>query len=365
MDPVEGQKVIRKPGLGGLTDAEIRQVIELGEAGARLSEIALAVSIPVSLVNTILSGAGVKPMLVRRALREQRVKDVAATPRKGKRGVSDRDVSILELASAGVTYQEIANRFAISRERVRQIIAKHGVDAPKLIRGHRRDLELELKNQLIERVAEWLREHPGSTIGEIGLALSISEEEVDSCLTKENRHMVLVETDPRERKGNQVRWSRNEILEAMRTAARYESPLSYSRYDTIRTENAIDGPSAIRILQIFGTWSEACHEAGVQHGRRMRNSYERRWSAHEMTEHLVDFLRQGSSGSIAAYDIWSRGKNVTGSQTIRQQFGSWTEARNQALLAMRSLWTNETDPTSPGPRGVPPCGEPTSRVPGA
>lgn len=330
----------RKPGLSGLSDAEIRRVIELGEAGATLAEISQRTEVPVALVNTILSGAGVRPMLVRRNLREQRIKELARERAERKKQPSPRDEMILALAREGKTYQEIGLQLGLTRERVRQIVAKHDGKTPLAIRQERRRIEDEKSKRKSALVVQWLRDHPGATIVEIGFALGMSSDDVEALITHRVRHLVLVPEDRNDHRFKPHRWTRAEILDAIRMAGEIESPLSYVRYDEIRTENSIDGPSAIRILQIFDTWSAACREAGVRHGRRMRGRYTRRWTADEMIDHLATFLRQAPAGSLDAYNEWSRQNDAPGGQTIRNQFGSWREARTRALLLLRSLWTD-------------------------
>lgn len=333
----------RKPGLGGLSDAEIRRIIELGEAGATLAEISERTAVPVALINTILMGAGVKPMLVRRKLREQRIKDLANEKAERQKRPSPRDEMILALASEGKTYQEIGLLLGLTRERVRQIVAKHDGRAPLEVRQERRKIEDEKSKQNSALVTRWLRDHPGATIVEIGLALGMSNGDVEGFVTHRVRHLVLVPEDRNDLRFKPHRWTRAEILDAIRAAGDIESPLSYVRYDEIRAEHSINGPSAIRILQIFDTWSAACREAGVQHGRRMRGRYTRRWSADEMIDHLATFLQQSTAGSLDSYNEWSRENDAPGGQTIRNQFGSWREARGRALLLLRSLWTDPRD----------------------
>ena len=330
----------RKPGLNGLSDAEVHTIIQLGESGATLAEISERTAVPVALVNTILMGAGIKPMLIRRNLRERRIKELAQERAERKKQPSPRDAMILALALEGKTYQEIGLQFGLTRERVRQIIARHDGKAPLEVRREQRRNEQDMVEKNATGVARWLREHPGATTVEIGLALGLSNSDVEKFLGHRVRHLVLVPEDRQGVRFNPVRWTRAEILDAIRLAATFESPLSYVRYDEIRTEHSINGPSAIRILQIFDTWSAACREAGVQHGRRIRSRYTRRWSADEMIDHLAAFLLHSPTGSLDAYNEWSRVNDAPGGQTVRNQFGGWREARTRALLLLRSLWTD-------------------------
>lgn len=331
----------RRPGLGGLTDGEVREIIELGESGATLAEIAARTTVSVGLVNTILMGAGVKPMLVRRKLRERRVAEIAAQRRERAQQVSPRDSQILARVLEGKNYEEIGAEIGLTRERVRQIIERHGWPKPSAVRREKRRNEERKIEENRVLVTGWLLDHPGATVDEIGSAVGLAPHDVEEATVPQVRHLVLVSGD---RDGSRVRphrWTRPEILDAIRRAAQTESPLSYARYDEIRVAHSIDGPSAIRILQIFDSWSAACREAGVQHGRRIRGTYTRRWTAEEMLDHLARFLRHSTTGSLDAYNAWSREHDAPGGQTIRQQFGSWGEARTRALLLLRALWTEQ------------------------
>jgi hypothetical protein len=59
-----------------------------------------------------------------------------------------------------------------------------------------------------------------------------------------------------------------------------------------------------------------------------------------MIDHLAAFLLQSPTGSLDAYNEWSRVNDAPGGQTVRNQFGGWREARTRALLLLRSLWTD-------------------------
>jgi hypothetical protein len=59
-----------------------------------------------------------------------------------------------------------------------------------------------------------------------------------------------------------------------------------------------------------------------------------------MIDHLAAFLLHSPTGSLDAYNEWSRVNDAPGGQTVRNQFGGWREARTRALLLLRSLWTD-------------------------
>jgi DNA-binding CsgD family transcriptional regulator len=329
----------RKPGLGGLSNSEIEHVVALGESGETYARISEQTGVPVSLVNTILMGAGVKPMLIRRAQREKRVAEIARQRANARATVSPRDQEMISLRRAGSTLDEIGQRFDITRERVRQILKKHNVPDPAEARRATRLVQEQEARALGQKIERWVREHPGCTVPELSFALTLDEKSIDACIPRTCAHLIVLPEMRNKKNMVPRRWTRAEVLDAIRTAAATETPLSYVRYDEIRVSESINGPSAVRILQIFGTWSKACTEAGVQHGRRIRTSYQRRWTAEEMVEYLANFLRHSTTGSLDAYDKWAKEHDAPSGQTLRLQFGSWPEARTRANLLLRSLWT--------------------------
>lgn len=342
--PISKEAMNRQPGLGGLTDQQIAEIIALGSKGETYARICEQTGAPISLISTILMGADIKPLLIRRQLREKRIAEVAEVHQQKKAvrktQISPRDQKIIELRTSWATLEEIGQQVGLTRERVRQILKKHNIADPADIR---RQESLKKKEEMIElgqRIEQWVREHPGCTLPELAFALSLDQSQARVGVPGSCAHLIVNPEANRRFNVSPRRWTRVEVLDALRRAAMFEQPLSYVRYDELRTTHSINGPSAIRVLQIFGTWAKACSEAGVEHGRRIRATYPRRWSEDEMVDFVASFLQQSSTGSLAAYEQWAKQNDAPSGPTIRLQFGSWPEAKTRANLLLRTLWTD-------------------------
>ena len=257
----------------------------------------------------------------------------------------------LAFAEYGLTLEEIGSEFRVTRERARQMILGLGVS----IRTIRRQQLYENENNqalLTESIKSWVIAHPGCYLSEIAFALNAAEANVQTLCPQILRRLVLGGRAKREL--NKYKYSREQILEALRKA--YESrnplmsmysasetqPLTGTYYDDLREKGVIYAPSRIRILQIFGTWKAACEEAGVPSVDAVRDVYELRWTDEELIEQLAEFISSTNSPDVESFDEWCRLKDSRASSgTVRNQIGRWSESYELALLLLRRQWTNE------------------------
>lgn len=102
----------------------------------------------------------------------------------------------------------------------------------------------------------WLEGHPGSTVDQAQAALGWTKPQLAKAMTDDARRLAV-----RHRTGSSRRWSEDEILEALRQAWRIASAtakaLTYAKYDHLVSTAEIQGPTAVRVLQVFGSWAEA------------------------------------------------------------------------------------------------------------
>ena len=119
-------------------------------------------------------------------------------------------------------------------------------------------------------------------------------------------------------------------------------PLTGPFYEKLRNENAIHGPSRPRVLQVFGTWKEACNEAGVPSVDAVRDSYELRWTDEELINQLAEFISTSESVSVESFDSWCRLDNSRASSgTLRNQIGGWSESYELGLMQLRQQWISD------------------------
>ena len=207
------------------------------------------------------------------------------------------------------------------------------------------------QQQLRDAVKAWVRGHPGCTSEELEAALGVKATKVLESTPLGVQHLVL--------DSNQIsntwtisRWSRAqthvalqkafEIRNPMRSMLAHSTalPLSGSYYERLRKSGQVDGPSESRILQVYGTWSEACLEAGVPANVARREDYGRRWSDEELVGYVATFLTSASTASAERFDKWCREDETRPSfGTVRNQLRlSWSAAKEAALWSLRRQW---------------------------
>ena len=104
-----------------------------------------------------------------------------------------------------------------------------------------------------------------------------------------------------------------------------EFPLSQKSYTRLIEQRLAEGPSAGRIWQVFGTWSQACDEAGVESFGTGRQGIERRWSEDEMLMMVRTYVIEETRRPTAErYDGWARLQaDAPSLGTIRNRLGAW------------------------------------------
>ena len=265
-----------------------------------------------------------------------------------------RKIRVLELRMNGLTLDEIGKQFGVTRERIRQILNK----AFKLVEGdpslgdkgfseifaekthsakgeHRR-LEQERKDSIDSRVRIFLNSKPGATYLEISQELGISDEDLRQCLQPQTTKFIW--TEARENV-NQSPFSDQAILEALRLAEAFESPISAPVYRELVERGLVNGPGPQTVALRFGSWKRACEVAEVTYNESVRTSYEKQWTEHEMLESVIEFLLNKAYGKgIQSYDEWriETMSNAPSGAHVRKHFDTWIDTKNKALMYMRN-----------------------------
>lgn len=256
----------------------------------------------------------------------------------------DRRAEIMcQMRAEGRSLQSIAEEFALTRERVRQIIRDAGGPGRQDASAARAAKAEHERLNLREQALRLCRERPGSTADDVASALGVTAAEVRAALGDDARR-VLISTH---RPG--VTFEDADILQHLRRAAALAGePLTVRMYEEVRAR--VGGASSPLVLQRFGTWREACAHAGVKHGQPLRAHYERRWTRDQLVDAVADYLCcDGARGSFADYERWARGvEGAPSGQTIRTQLGTWSRAKAEALARL-----GEREDGSDGGDGAP------------
>ena len=225
--------------------------------------------------------------------------------------------------------EDIGLRYGLTRERVRQIVLRLGgatVIDVRRVRLAKADVEAAAVTERIERDLE---AHGASTLGAVAQRLSLSVDDVRSRWPRHLQAMVV-----RERSRASL-WSDDDIRSALQMAATFDYPLRAKPYDALLISGEVQGPSAVRLTQRFGSWAGACSFAGVETNKAPRDNYQSRWTDAD----LIDFVRQylntpGYTGSFYGYDQWRRAEGIDApsSGTVRR-LGAWSDIKRWAFGA--------------------------------
>jgi len=258
-----------------------------------------------------------------------------------------REIAMLESRVSGETLAEIGTRFGVTRERVRQVLEKaySRVSMNPIFEGkslsifldERKKSEHQMGVELIEtKIRNFLNVNPGTKYEDLATALGLDLDTVKSHIGYQASKFVFQEQwsgaiDPE--------YSDEFIIGAIKMAAAIRSPLSAPMYENLVERGLVRGPKSQTIAKRFGTWSNACLHAGVMFVRSVRGEYAKTWNEVEILRYLIDFLKNKEFGvGVLEYDDW-RSKHRTGAPSsahIRNIFGSWIDAKNNALLYMKN-----------------------------
>ena len=181
----------------------------------------------------------------------------------------------------------------------------------------------------------WLTEHPGSTVDEARQALQWSKAQLAKAMTDDARRLAV-----RHRTGSSRKWSEAEILEALRQAwaalstTESVTSLSYARYNQLVRDEIVEGPSSVRVLQVFGSWADAAERAGVPAGKRPNRTFTSAWTDEEILNDVRRYLAdQSTRGSFAGWNAWKKvnAPQAPSGAMILNRLGNWSDIKARAL----------------------------------
>jgi hypothetical protein len=74
----------------------------------------------------------------------------------------------------------------------------------------------------------------------------------------------------------------------------------------------------------------------------VRSNYKRNLTREEMSEYLGNYLITCTTASADAYDAWARKEiGAPSLGTLRNEFGKWNEACDEALRQLRFMWEEQ------------------------
>jgi transposase len=239
------------------------------------------------------------------------------------------------LREQGWSLDEIAARFEVSRERVRQILRAYGgPDRPAVLEARRRRAERLAEARIDELLALWRAgEEPGVIAGRLGLQGTACRSTIERFATDVDRvarRAALAGT------GAAPTYSDEDIVVALTSAAarlgRAPSPKAYA---AVARDAGL--PSVPTILNRMGGWSVALAKAGLRTGvasnrRRPQWTEDACWAA---LRSAADEL--GEIPTVLAYERLAAGRSdLPSAATIRNRLGRWSSLAAR-LAAQREL----------------------------
>lgn len=237
-----------------------------------------------------------------------------------------RDAAIVRDRAAGDTLSEIAARFGLSRERVRQVLAADGVVDRRGSRSARAARDRSAAERRRKEILEaWKTgDDPAAIAARLGLRRAC----VDALL---HAHVRPADRLARRRSlaavapnGAARGHTDEELLRAVRQAVEEARGVpTGERYSKIARARGL--PSVSTLANRFGGWNAAVRAAGFEPASDGRRDYRRRWTEQTCLEALRRVsAERGGMPSLREYEEISHGRpDLPSAATVRQRLGSW------------------------------------------
>jgi AraC-like DNA-binding protein len=236
----------------------------------------------------------------------------------------------------GWSLDEIALRFGVSRERVRQILRAHGGPDPRDIAdARRRRAEAQAEERIDELLALWRAgEQPRSAASALGLQAAACRSTIERFATDVDRAARKATIAGARRV--QMYTDRDIIVALTSVAARVGRVPSAKEYAT--HARRLDYPSLPTILNRMGGWTHALRAAGMQPLSTPARARKRRWTEEACWEALRAVVAElGEIPSVLGYERHAAGRaELPSSATVRNRLGRWSAITTQ-LAAQREL----------------------------
>ena len=226
--------------------------------------------------------------------------------------IDERNRYVLEKRSAGHTLRDIGDSIGLTREMIRLIVlSKSGPNAQKV-----RERRTERKKK---EAKESFRNLKTANPAEIADNLGTNVEAVRKLLGSRSKNLK------QGRQSADQRFTNEDLLDILKKVSKkYKQPLTVKLYQSSGVV-----PTVAVYLTRFGSWNNACEQAGVVHGKALRNNYKRAHSEQDLLDFVASYLADPrTNGSAAGYETWQR--NVAGAPSlslVRQRLGKWNEIK--------------------------------------
>lgn len=236
----------------------------------------------------------------------------------------------------GWSLDEIALRFGVSRERVRQILRAHGGPAPQDIADARhRRAEAQAEERVDELLSLWRAgEQPRSAADKLGLQAAACRSTIDRFATDVDRAARKASMAGARR--SQQYSDRDIILALTSVSTRVGRVPSAKEYALHARE--LNHPSLPTVLNRMGGWTHALRAAGMQPIADNHRRRKRRWTEESCWVALREVLEElGEIPTVLSYERHAAGRpELPSAATLRNRLGRWSSITTQ-LAAQREL----------------------------
>jgi transcriptional regulator with XRE-family HTH domain len=244
-------------------------------------------------------------------------------------GSLQRVRSMQSLREQGWSLDEIALRFGVSRERVRQIMRAHGGPAAAdIAEARRRRAEAQAEARIDELLARWRAgQPPRVAASELGLQAAACRSTIERFAT---------DADHAARKASMAgaRWTqtysdRDIILALVSVAGRVGRVPSAKEYALHARD--LNYPSLPTVLNRMGGWTQALRAAGLATASAPSRTRKRRWTETACWRALRRVVGElGEIPTVLAYERHAAGRpDLPSSATLRNRLGRWSAITTQ------------------------------------
>jgi hypothetical protein len=228
--------------------------------------------------------------------------------------------------SRGETLAMIAEAHGVTRERVRQLIKKAGGPSAEVAQVAKSTARHRADQDLLESVRAAMKAGTFEA-RKIAKQIGVPETEVRRVAKpSDRRKFVRHVMQPK-------KWSEAAILKAIEAAAAGNSRITVMDYEAARKSGRANGPTVAVVIHRFGSWVAAVGRLGLKASRVSGRG--RSITKAQALGNLVSYFgRAGARVTAANYERWAGKNNAASLGTIRNIFGSWSEAKLQAQKAI-------------------------------
>jgi AraC-like DNA-binding protein len=240
------------------------------------------------------------------------------------------------LRQQGWSLDEIALRFGVSRERVRQILRAHGGPDPQdIVDARRRRAEQQAEEHVDELLTLWRAgEQPRRAADKLGLQGLACRSTIERFATDVDRAARKASLAGARRVQT---YSDRDIVLALTSVGirvgRVPSAKEYAVHARV-----LNYPSLPTVLNRMGGWAQALNAAGMRPLSAPSRTRARRWTEEfcwVALRSVVDEL--GEIPTVLAYERHAAGRpELPSAATLRNRLGRWSSITTQ-LAAQREL----------------------------